>query len=60
MHVVCMQLNLSTRIHINISKMKETKYLCLVLFHFGKKQILPKLHTQVQKICVIKIHHKKR
>ena len=58
MHVVCMQLNLSTIKHINISKMKETIFM-FSFVSFWKATNTTKIHTQVQKICVIKIHHKK-
>ena len=51
MHVVCMQLNLSTIIHINISKMKETIFMFSFVSFWKATNTIKTSHTSTKNLC---------
>ena len=52
MHVVCMQLNLSSTIkHINISKMKETIFMFSFVSFWKATNTTKTSHTSTKNLC---------
>ena len=52
MHVVCMQLNLSSKLkHINISKMKETIFMFSFVSFWKATNTTKTSHTSTKNLC---------